>query len=704
MVKTQEASSSKGKTHPVKYFNRELSWLAFNDRVLQEALDDDVPLVERMRFLGIYSNNLDEFYRVRVANIKRMIQVDDQKVEGYKGTAEELYEEIRNVVIKQQRKFEHAYASTLHKLKLKGVKHFDETTVNDKQKLELKNYFFSSVIHDIVPILIDKKIPFPRLRDKAIYLAVRMEWDYKRKARFALIEVPNQVSRFYILESETGKGIILIDDIIRLHLADIFPIFSFDTIEAFTFKFTRDAELNLDDDVSMSFIEKMEKSIKQRKKGEPVRMVYDHRMPQDLLEMLIKSLNLTSGINTIAGGKYHNFKDFMKFPDFGNTEFIYSPYKAVDHPLFHKQHSLIKVILEKDVLMHYPYHRFDHVVDLLREAAIDPKVASIKINIYRVAQNSQVMNALVNAVRNGKDVTVVLELQARFDEENNLFWSERMKEEGAKVLYGPEDLKIHSKLIQIKRISDKKEQLITYVGTGNFNERSAQVYTDMGLITVNPKIAEEVHQVFHMMEHKLHHYHFKSLIVSPTNSRKKYVQLITNETKNAKKGLPAFIHIKINNLVDTEMIDKLYEASQSGVKIKMMIRGICCLVPGIKGLSENIEIHSVVDRFLEHTRFLIFGNNNKPLYFITSADWMERNLDKRIEVGAPIFEKSLKDQINLVFSMQWGDREKARIIDKYQKNAYKEATGTEAIIRSQVELQNYYRQLVENLDIRIENG
>ncbi|WP_341900378.1 polyphosphate kinase 1 [Fluviicola taffensis] len=697
MVKPQEASPSKSKAHPAKYFNRELSWLSFNDRVLQEALDDQVPLVERMRFLGIYSNNLDEFYRVRVANIKRMIQVNDQKVDGYKGTAEELYEEIRNVVIKQQRKFEHAYASILHKLKRKGVKHFDETTVNEKQKIELKNYFFSSVIHDIVPILIDKKIPFPRLRDKAIYLAVRMEWDYKRKARFALIEVPNLVSRFYILNSETGKGVILIDDIIRLHLADIFPIFSFDTIEAFTFKFTRDAELNLDDDVSMSFIEKMEKSIKQRKKGEPVRMVYDHRMPQDLLEMLIKSLNLTSGINTIAGGKYHNFKDFMKFPDFGNTEFVYSPYKAVDHPLFHKQQSLIKVILEKDVLMHYPYHRFDHVVDLLREAAIDPKVSSIKINIYRVAQNSQVMNALVNAVRNGKDVTVVLELQARFDEENNLFWSERMKEEGAKVLYGPEDLKIHSKLIQIKRISDKKEQLITYVGTGNFNERTAQVYTDMGLITVNPKIAEEVHQVFQMMEHNLHNHHFKTLIVSPVNSRKKYAQLITNETKNAKKGLPAFIHMKINNLVDSEMIDKLYEASQNGVKIKLMIRGICCLVPGIKGLSENIEIHSVVDRFLEHTRFLIFGNNNKPLYFITSADWMERNLDKRIEVGTPIFDKALKDQINLVFSMQWGDREKARIIDKYQKNAYKEATGTEAIIRSQVELQNYYRQLVENL-------
>ncbi|AEA43470.1 polyphosphate kinase 1 [Fluviicola taffensis] len=684
----------------MKYFNRELSWLAFNDRVLQEALDDQVPLVERMRFLGIYSNNLDEFYRVRVANIKRMIQVDGYKVDGYKGTAEELYEEIRNVVIKQQRKFEHAYASILHKLKLKGIKHFNENTVTELQKKELKNYFFSSVIHDIVPVLLDKKMPFPRLRDKAIYLAVRMEWDSKRKARYALIEIPNLVSRFYILESEKEKGVILIDDIIRLNLADIFPIFSFDTIEAFTFKFTRDAELNLDDDVSMSFIEKMEKSIKQRKKGEPVRMVYDHRMPQDLLEMLIKSLNLTSGINTIAGGKYHNFKDFMKFPDFGNTSFVYRRNKPADHPDFYKQPSLIKVILEKDVMLHYPYHRFDHLVDLLREAAIDPKVASIKINIYRVAKNSQVMNALVNAVRNGKEVTVVLELQARFDEENNLFWSERMKEEGAKVLYGPEHLKIHSKLIQIKRISDKKEQLITYVGTGNFNEQSAQIYTDLGLITVNKKIAEEVLHVFHMMEHPLHHYHFKNLIVSPINARKKYLHLINNETKNAKNGLPAYIHIKINNLVDSQLIDKLYEASQYGVKIKLMIRGICCLVPGIKGLSENIEILSVVDRFLEHTRYLVFGNNNKPQYFISSADWMERNLDKRIEVGAPILDKRLQEKIKFIFALQWSDREKARIIDKLQRNNYKEAVGNEAIIRSQEELQSHYHQLIEELDTK----
>lgn len=679
-----------------KYFNRELSWLSFNERVLQEALDEAVPLVERIRFLGIYSNNLDEFYRVRVSTIKRLIQLGNNKIEGYKGSASDLFEEIRLIVIKQQRKFEHTYASILHAFKQHGFIHFDELSVNDEQKSMLKKFFLISVIHDIVPVLFDKKMPFPRMRDQAIYLAVRMEWDNKSKVRYAFIEIPNHTPRIHILESKNEKGFILIDDIIRLFLQKVFPIFSYDNIEAYTFKFTRDAELNLDDDVSMSFIEKMEKSIKQRKKGEPVRLVYDYKMPQDLLNLIVKNLNLTQGVNTIPGGKYHNFKDFMKFPSLDRRDFVYPPAKPVAHPLFYKQDSLIKVILSKDVLLHFPYQRFDYIVDLLREVAIDPKVTSIKINIYRVASNSQVMNALINAIRNGKKVTVILELLARFDEENNLYWSERMKEEGATVLFGPQNLKIHSKLIQIRRVSDKKEQLITYVGTGNFNESTAKVYTDMGLLTANKKIATEVSHVFKMMENELYQYPFKILFVSPINARKKYIQLIENETANAKKGLPASIRIKINNLVDLEMINKLYEASQSGVKIQLIVRGICCLVPGIKKLSHNIEVISIVDRFLEHTRYLIFGNNDNPLYFITSGDWMERNLDKRIEVGTPIFDKNIQEEINLNFALQWADREKARNIDKNQKNEYKEAIGDEAVIRSQVHLQHYYQQLIED--------
>lgn len=674
------------------FFNRELSWLSFNDRVLQEALDEEVPLIERIRFLGIYSNNLDEFYRVRVANVKRMIQLQNKKVEGYRGTPEELYEEIRNVVIKQQRKFEHAYASILHKLKRDNIFHINEESVTEEQKLELKEYFFKSVIHDIVPVLLDRKNYFPKLRDKAIYLAVRMEWDQKRKIRYALIEIPNLISRFYILQNGKQKGVILIDDIIRLNLADVFPIFSFDTIEAFTFKFTRDAELNLDDDVSMSFIEKMEKSIRQRKTGEPVRMVYDYRMPSDLLEKLVKSLDLTIGVNTIPGGKYHNFKDFMRFPDFGNPDYLFPKHQPATHPDFNGEPSLIKKIAEKDILLHFPYQRFDHVVDLLREAAIDPKVVSIKINIYRVANNSQVMNALINAIRNGKEVTVILELQARFDEENNLYWADRMKEEGAKVLYGPQGLKIHSKLIQIKRISDKRTQFITYIGTGNFNERTARIYTDLGLLTVHKKIAQEVEHVFHIMEHALHRHQFKTLLVSPINARRKFIQLIDNERKNALKGKPAFIKIKINNLVDSAMIQKLYDASKAGVKIELIVRGICCLVPQVKGLSENIEVISIVGRFLEHSRFLIFGNDGDPLHYITSGDWMERNLDKRIEVGTPVYDERIKARLDMIFSLQWNDRMKARIIDKHQRNHYKEARGEEALLHSQQALDDLYKE------------
>lgn len=668
--------------------NRELSWLSFNERVLQEALDENVPLVERMRFLGIYSNNMDEFYRVRVANIKRLISLQNKKVDGFKGTPQDLYDEIRTVVIKQQRMFENAYQQIIKLFEKESIHHLDENSVDAEQRKELTDYFRKEILHDVVPIILDRKNPFPRLRDKAIYLAIRMQWDQKRKVRYALLEIPSSIPRFYSLKNGAKKGIILLDDIVRLNLEELFPIFSFDIIEAFTFKFTRDAELNLDDDVSMSFIEKMEKSIKQRKKGEPVRMVYDHRMPEDLLELLLRNLNLKSGINSIAGGKYHNFKDFMRFPDFGKTDFLFPKQTACTHPDLEGHRSIIKQIIRKDILLHFPYQKFDYVVDLLREAAIDPKVESIKINVYRVASRSQVMNALINAVSNGKEVTVVLELQARFDEENNLYWAERLKDYGAKVLYGYEGLKIHSKLLQIRRVSEKKEQLITYVGTGNFNERSAEIYTDLGLLTVDRRIALEVHHVFQMMEQSLHHHTFRYLSVSPVNSRRKLLGLIQNEIKFAKKGLPAKIQLKNNNLVDNKLIEKLYEASNAGVKIELIIRGVCCLVPKVKGKSMNIEAISIVDRYLEHARMMIFANGGDPLYYISSADWMERNLDKRIEVGTPVFDPDIQQELAAIFQMQWNDSVKARILDKAQRNNYKQVSGPP--FQAQQELWKYY--------------
>lgn len=668
--------------------NRELSWLSFNERVLQEALDPKVPLVERMRFLGIYSNNMDEFYRVRVANLRRMIAVKKRHIDGFDGTPTELYSEIRRIVMKQQDKFELAYQKIVNELALRNIFHLDESSVNERQYAELNNYFNVQLKHAIIPVMLDKNTPFPRLKDSGIYLAIRMVSENKRKVKFAMIQIPAEFPRFYRIREKESEFVILIDDIIRLNLKNIFSIFPFDTIEAYTFKFTRDAELDLDDDISVSFLEKIEKSLKQRKKGHPVRFVYDEKMPKDLLDHLLNALNLKFGINTIPGGKYHNFKDFISFPTFEKAEFLYNPQPPNVHPELEGQKSLINKILQKDVLLHFPYQRFDYVVDLLREAAIDPKVTSIKINVYRVARNSQVMNALMAAVFNGKNVTVVLELRARFDEENNVQWASTLKENGAKVVYGIPEYKVHSKLMQITRIENRQEQLITYVGTGNFNERSALVYSDLALLTAEQSTSREVKKVFRLLENNLDRGIFKDLLVSPFNTRRKIISMIDGEIKNAKKKLPASIRIKLNNLTDRKMIDKLYEASQAGVKIEMIIRGICCLIPGVKGLSENITAISIVDRYLEHSRFLIFHNNGKPHYFLTSADWMERNLDKRIEVGVPVKDPSIRKEIDTVFDYQWRGSVKSRLIRKDLKNLYRKLNGEP--FHAQVELYNHY--------------
>jgi polyphosphate kinase len=674
--------------------NRELSWLSFNERVLQEALDEKVPLVERMRFLGIYSNNMDEFFRVRVANLRRLSLVNRKNVDGFDGNSLELYNQVRKIVLKQQLKFEIAYKAIVDELAKEGIFHLDEKSINETQLKELSNYFHTSLKHFILPIILDKKTPFPRLKDYSIYLAVKMTNPKGERIRYALIQVPTEFPRFYRISGDEGKEfVILLDDIIRLHLKSIFSIFTFNKIEAFTFKFTRDADLNLDDDLTISLIEKIEKSIKNRKKGIPVRFVYDERMPKDLLDHLLKSLNLKFGINTIPGGKYHNFKDFMSFPDFERPDFIYPKQESVQHPVIEKYNGIIKAILQEDVLLHFPYERFDYIVDLLREAAIDPKVKSIKINVYRVASNSQVMNALLAAVYNGKEVDIVFELQARFDEQNNLYWAEKLKEAGAKIIYGVQNLKVHSKLLQITRGIGAQEKLITYIGTGNFNEKTSKIYSDIALLTSDQVLSREVKRVFRLMENNLERGIFKHLMVSPFNTRRKFNALIETEIKNAKNKLPARIRIKLNNLTDQRMISKLYDASRAGVKIEMIIRGICCLVPGIKNQSENITVISIVDRYLEHARFMIFENNGNPVYFISSADWMERNLDKRIEVGAPIFSKAIQQELDLIFNFQWRGSVKSRLIDKNLKNTYRKSEGTP--FHAQAELYKHYKNLTE---------
>lgn len=672
--------------------NRELSWLSFNERVLQEAMDVLVPIIERLRFLGIYSNNMDEFYRVRVANVKRLVGIKNAAVQGYKGSASELLEDIREEVMRQRKMFDKTYLEIVAQLEKEGVYQLTEKNLSEKHKRELSRFFHSELKHEIVPIILNPKNAFPKLQDKHIYLAIRLKKSSTKKVQYAYIQIPSTYSRFYQIKDQDKTYFILVDDIIRLHLDSIFSIFEADELEAFTFKFTRDAELNLDDDLSVSYIDKMEKSLQNRKKGEPVRFVYDRNMPEDLKKYLLKSLNLRDGLNAIPGGRYHNFKDFADFPDFGKKNLIYEKLPPLDHPDLVNAKRYLEVFDKKDILLHFPYQKFDYVVDTLREAAIDPEVKSIKLNVYRLAKNSQIMNALLSAVSNGKEVVVVFELQARFDEENNLYWAERMKEQGAKVIFGVPGLKVHSKLLQITRLVKGKEVITAYVGTGNFNEKTARIYSDIGIFTTNKSICQEIRKVFNLMENNMERSTYRSLLLSPFNSRRKLTALIQNEIDNAKKGLKSGIKIKINNLVDDGMIEKLYQASDAGVPIQMNVRGVCSLVPDKKH-SKNIEVISIVDRFLEHARFIIFENNGKPLFYISSADWMERNLDKRIEVGAPVLDELLQNELQTIFGIQWSDNQKSRIFEKKLKNDYR-TNELETPVRSQMALYEYYQNLL----------
>lgn len=673
--------------------NRELSWLSFNERVLQESMDKSVPLIERLRFLGIYSSNLDEFFRVKVANINRMIAVKNQKVEGYSGTPKSLLGEVQKTIKSQRRFFDISYQRLLKEMEEHNIFHLNETNIPASIEDELFNHYNQVIKQDIVPIMLEKKRKFPRLRDKEIYLAVKLISGSKNKVRYALIQIPSQHERFITFQRDEITYVLILDDIIRLYLRQIFSIFEVKEAKAYTFKFTRDAELNLDDDFSVSMYDKMEETIKQRKRGEPLRFIYDQEMDTGLLAYLKKSIGISIDDHVAPGGRYHNFKDLMRFPDFGRPELLYPSHVPLEDPEMKNQTSIIKTILEKDVFLHYPYQKFDHLVDFLREAAIDPKVTEIKISIYRVAKRSQVINALINAIKNGKFVTVVVELQARFDEENNMYWSNILREHGAKVIYGIPGLKVHSKIVQVTRLNGKTEQYLAHIGTGNFNGDTAKIYADFSLFTSRPEITKEIKKVFNLLENNIQRGIYKNIFVSPLNTRRKFIELINQEILNAKRGLDARIEIKLNNLVDSKLINKLYDASKSGVKIKIILRGICCLIPQKKGLSENIEVISIVGRYLEHGRFFIFHNNGKPKYFISSADWMTRNLDKRIEVTTPIFNEKIQSEIRNVFDIMWKDNVKARIIDEFQKNKYVNSEEGEEPWNAQQKLIEYYNKL-----------
>lgn len=673
--------------------NREISWLSFNERVLQEAENPEVPLIERIRFLGIYSNNRDEFFRVRVANLRKMVRLGKKAESIAFGKPEEILDQIQQLVLVQQRKSDVIYQQLVLELAKNNIFIIRESNLDEQQRIQVKTYFQNQVRPLLVPIMLDTAPGSPYLRDKSIFLFVKMfRMEADKRPMHALIEIPSKtLSRFVILPSVEGRQfVILLDDVIRFCLDDIFSLFNYNKFEAYTIKLTRDAEMEMDVDISKSILETMSNSLKDRKKGIPVRFVYDSSMPKDMLKYLTRRLQIPSSSALIPGGRYHNFKDLMDFPDIGTPEMKYQKLPILIHPAFKGGLSMFEVLKKQDVLLSYPYQSFQHLVDMLREAAIDPKVTEIKITLYRVARNSNVVNSLINAIRNGKRVTVVVELQARFDEENNLYWSQMLQEEGAKVIFGVPGLKVHAKIFLITRKEHKKEMLYARIGTGNFNENTSKVYTDHSLFTSDKRLTHEVAKVFNFFENNFKTGHYHHLLVSPFFMRDQLTRLIEQETENARHGKSSGIWIKVNNLVDLGLIRKLYEASQAGVKVRLIIRGMCSIMCGVPGISDNIEGISIVDKFLEHSRVFIFENEGQRKFYISSADLMNRNLDGRAEVACPIYDSAIQKELWDTFQISWNDTVKARILDSTLSNQFKIQQQNQNPNRSQEKIYDYF--------------
>ena len=676
---------------------RDISWLSFNSRVLQEANDIGVPIRERIKFLGIFSNNLDEFFRVRVATLKRMIEFGNNGKMHLEINPEKILEDILSNVLILQEEFEKTWKKIVLELKKENILIVNHKQINGYQKKFILNYFNEEVRGHIVPLMIETIKDFPALNDKSLYLACILSKKQTNNSnkKYALIAIPTRsLPRFIELPSESAKKIILLDDIIRFCLPYIFSFFNYSVFTAHAIKVTRDAEFDIDNEISTSLIQKIEKGIKSRKKGKPVRLVYDKEIPQYFLNYLIKKLNLTNKDNLIPGGKIHNFKDFMNFPAsvFQQKKVRKKPFT---HPLLQNSKSLSDVILKNDVLLHFPYHSFDSIIDLLREAAMDPGVRTIKITCYRLAENSKIINALVNAVRNGKKVIVVIELRARFDEEANLFWKQKLEEEGAKVFMGIPKIKVHTKICIIEKKINNKLINYGFISTGNLNEKTSLTYIDHCLLTSNKNIISDINNIFNFLEKPVGNFQLirncKTILVSPISMRKKIISLIDQEIEEARKKNKAIIIMKLNSLSDEEMIEKLYEAAKAGVEIKLIVRGFCCMYTENKKFKNQIQAISIIDEYLEHSRIFYFYNKGNEKVFISSADLMLRNLNHRIETACPILDEKIKNELLQFLKIQLSDSVKARILDNNQDN--KRISGVkQKSVRSQVEIYNYLYQ------------
>ena len=671
------------------FMPRELSWLSFNARVLQEAADENVPIIQRLRYLGIFSSNLDEFFRVRVAEIRRLIVVSSG---GKRQRAKDLLETIQQQVSHLQREFDTIQTRVMAALEKRHIYIVDESALNKNQLSFVEEYFAAQVLPALEPILLTDELAIPALADESLYLAVDLKT--AEGDQYAVMEVPSDVlGRFVAIpkgKDPQGKVYILLDDVIRACLPRAFRgVFDIQSADAYCFKFSRDAELEIEASINESLIEKMASSLRQRRKADAVRFVYDATMPEPLLEHLRKRLGFGRYDSLIPGGRYHNSKDYIGFPNAGPKYLEFKTQTPIRIPELDVVDNIFTALREKDYLLYYPYHPFDYVVDVLKTAAIDPSVTAIKICLYRVASNSQIVDALINAQYNGKRVRVVVELAARFDEQANIAWSERLTEAGIEVIFGIPGLKVHSKLFLIDRMEQGKLVRYSHIGTGNFNEKTARLYTDFTLLTSDPVICEDVNQVFDFLKYNYRRPDYKQLLVSPHTSRTGIMELIDGEIKNAREGFRAQLFFKCNNLVDKQLTLKLYEASQAGVEIRLVIRGMCSLLPGASGISENIQAISIVDRYLEHPRVYVAHNRGVPKYFIGSADLMTRNIDSRVEVICPVTDEAAQTLLQDVLDQQWNDNSKARVIDSKQGNEMVASSGRATLVRSQETIHRY---------------
>ena len=680
-----------------QYITRDISWLAFNARVLQEAADTNNHIHDRLRFLGIFSNNLDEFFRVRVATLNRMLRLGKAAKVHLEENPDKILQRIQDIVNAQQKQFDYIYGNILLELGKQNIFIKNERQLSAHQQKFVTDLFDEQIRTRVIPLMIESIPNLPLLNDRYIYLAcVLGDTRNPLIQRYCLISIPTRnLPRFVILPSEPGaKDIILLEDIVRFNLPNLFAPFGFDRFLGYIIKVTRDAEIDLDNDVTTDLIAKLEKGIKNRKKGRATRFVYDRTIDSNLKEYLVRRLGMTNKDNLIAGGRIHNFKDFMSFP---STVFkdLQSRSKPFVHPLLKQPCRIMQVMEKRDVMLHFPYHSFDSLVDLLREAAIDPFVQSIKITCYRMAADSKIINALINAARNGKQVTVMLELRARFDEEANLQWKDVLEEAGVKLLFGVPDMKIHAKLCIIKKREFNTTKQYGFISTGNFNENTARFYGDHCLLTTNRRVLADVNRIFTYLEsshHRIEHLKAcKVLPVAPVNMRKVFLSLMDKEIRAAKKKKSASMIIKLNSLVDKELIDKIYEAAGEGVKTDLVIRGICCANTELKGIKKHLDAISIVDEYLEHARVFVFDNGKKPVVYISSGDWMVRNLDHRVEAACPIYDKDIRQELIDILNIQLAENVKGRILDEAQENEYVQREDGEEQLRSQVAIYNYLK-------------